>query len=253
MIRACAFDLGNTLVDDTALYDRAVEQMAHLLEERRVIDSRDRFAAIYDRINRATSLPFISHTFGELQFFRAAFDELGVTSLTAEEALCAYREIVIAQTSLRPAIRDGLVWLGEQSIQRAILSNERSGRVDGWLSATATRELFEIVFVSESVGVEKPHESFFSGALERIGVSAEEVLMFGDNTIADGACRNLGIRFVHVTVFATERWYFERGEVHEPDYVLSEISRASLKRCLSDLEPGQSFAEISGGASYGNT
>ncbi len=253
MIRACAFDLGNTLVDDTALYDRAVEQMAYLLEGQRVIDSRDRFVEVFDRINRTTEMPFISHTFGEPRFFQDTFDELGVTRLTAEEALNAYREIVIAETSLLPAIRDGLAWLGEQDVQRAILSNERSARVEGWFSATGTRELFDVVFVSENAGVEKPDERFFSGALEQIGVPAEELLMFGDNTIADGACRNLGIRFVHATAYATQRWYFERGDVHQPDYVLSEISPASLKHCLGDLEPDQSFDEISGGGSYGNT
>ncbi len=238
MIRACAFDLGNTLVDDTALYDRAVEQMAYLLEEQRVIDSRDRFVEVFDRINRTTDMPFISHTFGEPQFFQDTFDELGVTGLTAVEALSAYREIVIAGTFLLPAIRDGLAWLGEQGIRRAILSNERSARVEGWLSATGTRELFDTVFVSESAGVEKPDERFFAGALERIGVPADDILMFGDNTIADGACRNLGIRFVHATAYSTQRWYFEKGEEHQPDYVLPEITPAGLKRCLSDLEPG---------------
>ncbi|MCK4514209.1 MAG: hypothetical protein KAU31_03070, partial [Spirochaetaceae bacterium] len=95
-----------------------------MLEEQRVIDSRDRFVEVFDRINRTTEMPFISHTFGELHFFEKAFDELGVTRLTAEEALNAYREIVIAETSLLPAIRDGLAWLREQGVQRAILSNE---------------------------------------------------------------------------------------------------------------------------------
>jgi len=253
MIRACAFDLGNTLSDDTVLYDRAVEQMAHLLEERHIIESRDRFVEVFDRVNRTTDMPFVSHTFGESQFFRDTFDELGVKSLTAQEALTIYREIVIAGTSLLPAIRDGLVWMGDQGIRRAILSNERSARVEGWLSATGARELFDVVFVSESAGVEKPDERFFSGAIRQIGVPAEEILMFGDNTIADGACRNLGIRFVHVTAYSTQRWYFERGAVHQPDYVLSEITPAGLERCLSVLEPGQSFDETSGGPSYGNT
>lgn len=253
MIRGCAFDLGNTLADDTALYDRAVEKMARLLEERRIIHNRDRFAAVYDRIVRTADIPFVSHTFGERQFFRDTFDELGVTILTADEALSTYREIVIAETSVRQEVRDSLVWLREQGIRRAILSNERSARVEGWLSATGTGELFEVVFVSEAAGVEKPDERFFSGALERIGLPAEEVIMFGDNTIADGACQNLGIRFVHVTAYLTQRWYFESGDVHRPDYILSEITPAALQRCLSDLEPGQSFDEVSGGASYGNT
>ena len=253
MIRACAFDLGNTLVDDTALYDQTLQETAKLFEERRAISSSDRFVEVFDRINRTTEMPFISHTFGESQFFRDTFDELGVTSLTADEALRIYREIVISRTSLLPAIRDGVAWLGAQGIQRAILSNERSARVEGWFSATGARELFEFVSVSEGVGVEKPDERFFKAALERIGLPAEEVIMFGDNTIADGACQNLGIRFVHVTAYLTQRWYFESGDVHRPDYILSEITPAALQRCLSDLEPGQSFDEVSGGASYGNT
>jgi HAD superfamily hydrolase (TIGR01509 family) len=239
MIQACAFDLGNTLSDDTALYDRALAQIAQSLEDRHLVDSGQRFLSRFDQINRETTLPFISHTFGELQMFQTAFDELGVTGLSAEDGLKLYRETVIAQTTLEPQIEAGLRWLGELGIRRGLFSNERAARVDGWFSATGARNLFEMVFVSESAGVEKPDARFFELALKRMGLNANEVVMFGDNTIADGACRNLGMPFVHVTAFSTQRWYFEKGEPHQPDFVLAGISPSGLKRCLGELAPDQ--------------
>jgi FMN phosphatase YigB (HAD superfamily) len=188
----------------------------------------------YDEANSRAHFPFASHTFGEVSFFRDAFSAVGAADdVDPEEALAEYRRIVLEETRLEPEIRRALGFLGEAGILRAILSNERAARVEGFLSATASRELFEVVFVSERYGVEKPDRAFFDAALSEIGVAPQEALMFGDNTIADGACTEAGMPFVYVEAFATTRWYFERGGAHEPDYTISEITEASLRACLA--------------------
>ncbi len=233
MIRVCAFDLGNTLVDDAALYDRSLGRMAELLAERRVIDDASRFVSVYDRINAASQMPFVSHTFGEVEFFERSLAELGATGISAAEALSEYRRLVLEETRLEPEIRAALAFLGEVGLRRAILSNEREARVEGFLTATDSRSLFETVFVSERYGAEKPDRGFFEAALAEMGAVPEEVLMFGDNTIADGAARELGMGFVYVEAFATQRWYFERGEAYTPDFTLPAITVEGLRRCLA--------------------
>ena len=241
MIRACAFDLGNTLSDDTTLYDLALGRFSRVLAARGLVRDPARFVEIYDAANRATSEPFTSHTFGEQQMFATAFERLDVSGMSPEEGLQQYRDIIMAETTLHSDIRDGLEWLGGHGIARAILSNERSGRVESWLAATGSRRLFEVVFVSEDSGVEKPNPEFFRLALQRIGVAPAEVLMFGDNTIADGACQVLGIPFVHVTAFSTDRWYFERGQSRRPEFEIPAISPESLRRTLLHFDPARTL------------
>ena len=233
MIRVCAFDLGNTLVDDAALYDRSLGRMAELLAERGVIDDAARFVSVYDRINAASQMPFVSHTFGEAEFFERAFAELDAAGMSAADALSEYRRLVLEETRLEPDIRATLTFLGEAGLQRAILSNERQARVEGFLTQTDSRSLFETVFVSERYGAEKPDRGFFEAALAEIGAAPGEVLMFGDNTIADGAAQELGMGFVYVEAYATQRWYFERGEAYTPDFTLPAITVEGLRHCLA--------------------
>lgn len=238
MIRACAFDLGNTLSNDSALYDQALAELADWLLERGAVDDRERFIRVFERVNRETEIPYVSHTFGELSMFRAAFAELGMQNADPAEALERYRLLVRRHTALDAEIRRALSWLREQDVRLALLSNERTARVQAWFQATGTRALFDVVFVSESEGVEKPDLRYFTAALERIGVAPQELLMFGDNPIADGACKRAGIPFVHVTAFSTNRWYFERGDTEEPDAVLAAITITGLRSCIAQLDPG---------------
>ena len=48
--------------------------------------------------------------------------------------------------------------------------------------------------------------------------------MFGDNSIADGACKWEGLRFVLVTGYRSRSWYFERGDEFTPDYEIEFVT-----------------------------
>ena len=77
MLKVLAFDLGNTLTDDAKLLASAIKATAVRLQSLFPKGEADRFAEVYRRVNESTRLPFISHTYGELSFFEAAFRELG--------------------------------------------------------------------------------------------------------------------------------------------------------------------------------
>lgn len=233
MLRLCAFDLGNTLVNDSLLFHGAVRDISEWLVSRGAVQNPEEFRKVYDEINRQTFLPFISHTYGELMFFEKAFSWLGTNTVSAEEALLQYRRFLLDRTHLSPVLIDGLNYLRSRGLRLCVISNERTVRVTDFLKKTGLDPMFDGVFVSEEVGVEKPDERIFRLALDSFSLTGEEALMFGDNEIADGGCRSLGMFFVLVTEYKNRHWVWEGGSSHPPDYVMDRISRESLQKFFS--------------------
>jgi len=238
MLKACAFDLGNTLSDDTALLEASLADVAGWLQERNAIRDPAAFAATYRRVHEGIRTPFISHTFGEPEFFEQAFAELGVRDVEPAEALAWYRTRVLDRTRIDPELPPALAWLRTRGLRIGIVSNERTGRVEAFLDRTGLTACFDAVVVSEAVGVQKPDERIFRIALERLGTPAGETAMFGDSEVADGGCRRVGMPFVLVTQYRKSGWGWEAGGAHEPDYVLEKIARPHLERFLAAYDGG---------------
>jgi len=233
MIKACVFDLGNTLINDSLLSRNATEEMSRWLWERALIASEEDFLATFRRINHGTSKPFISHTFGEAEFFQKTFAELGVKDISAEEALETYRNLLMARMEPDPGIAETFTFLRERGIRIALLSNERTVRVDAYLEKTKLEPLFDAIVVSESIGVEKPDHRIFQEVLTRLDIRGEEAAMFGDNQIADGASKEWGFLFVLVTAYLNRDWVWEEGQPYPPDHVMGKITPAEMAEFLS--------------------
>ena len=231
-IRACVFDLGNTLIDDSLLSRNAAEDMSRWLQERALISSREDFLTTFRRINYGTHEPFISHTFGEAEFFQKTFDELAVKAISAEEALKRYRNLLLARIEPDLSIAETFKLLRDKSIRIALLSNERTIRVDSYLEKTKLGPFFDAIVVSESIGVEKPDHRIFQEVLTRLNVRGDEAAMFGDNQIADGASKELGFLFVLVTAYQNHDWVWEEGQPYQPDHVMGKITPADMAEFL---------------------
>jgi FMN phosphatase YigB (HAD superfamily) len=214
--KACVFDLGNTLINDSQITREATVAMGEWLFEHALIDSKEAFISTYTTINKDTIRPFISHTYGELEFFEKTLQQIGVTAISPEEALQKYREIVTAKFLPDRDIFETFQFLRERAIKIALLSNERVDRVDCYMEQTGFREFFET-------------------ALKRVKIPGKEMVMFGDNAIADGACKQLGITFVLVTGYKNNTWIWEEGEPHKPDYVIEKITRSALETLIKNL------------------
>lgn len=237
-INTCFFDLGNTLNNDALLTDRAVRAMGNRLKERGYIDSPETFVKTYSSVHEKIRTPFYSHTFGETEFFRITFDELGIEGLSPDTALSMYRDFVIEHTVADNQVVESLDFLSSRGVRCAILSNERSARVQAYLDATGLRPRFDAVIVSETVGAEKPNPEIFHEALRQMNIPREDAgtaLMFGDNSIADGACTQHGMVFVLVTGYRTRRWYFEQGEEYTPDYEIEYVTPEALFKLLDSI------------------
>ena len=234
-IKACAFDLGNTLINDTQLASETTRDMSEWLLNKSFIQSRKAFRSTFERINHGTRRPFISHTFGELEFFEKTFGELAVNAISAEAALNKYREILMQKIHPDKDIVDTLQLLRQENFRLALLSNESVARVDAYLDTTNMRVFFDTIIVSEGIGIEKPDLRFFQEALNRLDIKSEEMVMFGDNEIADGASKKLGIYFVLVKAYMTKDWIWENGNPHTPDYIMEKITKVNMAAFLNTV------------------
>jgi HAD superfamily hydrolase (TIGR01549 family) len=232
-IKACVFDLGNTLINDSLLSKNAAEEMSQWLRERALIRSEEEFLTTFRRINYGTKKPFISHTFGESEFFQTTFDELGVKGISADEALKTYRKLLMARMEPDLDIAETFKFLREKGIRIALLSNERTIRVDTYLEKTKLGPFFDAIVVSESIGIEKPDRGIFQEVLTRLNIRGDEAAMFGDNQIADGASREWGFLFVLVTAYLNHKWVWEEGQPYQPDHVMAKITPAEMAEFLS--------------------
>ena len=234
-IKVCAFDLGNTLINDTRLSKNATADMGQWLFNKSIIQSKQDFVATFERVNHRTEKPFISHTFGELSFFEETFEELAIHTITAEEALKKYREILMKKIQPDKDIVTAFQLLKENTIQIALVSNESAERVDAYMEKTNLGHFFDSIIVSARIGIEKPDLRIFQEVLNRLNIKGEEMVMFGDNQIADGASKKLGIFFVLVTDYMSRDWIWEKGNPHAPDYVMEKITRKNMEAFLNTI------------------
>ena len=166
-INAFGFDLGNTLINDTRIAQDAVADICTWLFENRHIQSKEAFLTTYTRINRDTKKPFISHTYSELEFFQKTFDDLVVSTISAVEALKKYREILIGKIHPDKDIVDAFRLIKARNMRIVLMSNESTERVNNYLKKTRLEPFFDVVVVSESLGVENPDSRFFQAALRQ--------------------------------------------------------------------------------------
>ena len=125
--------------------------------------------------------------------------------------------------------------LKEKNLRLALLSNESSERVDAYLKKTNLGHFFDAIIVSARIGIEKPDLRFFQEALNQLNLPGEEVAMFGDNKIADGAAKKLGIYFVLVTAYMNKSWIWEKGNPYQPDYIMEKITRKNVEVFLDKI------------------
>ena len=238
-VKVFGFDLGNTLINDTKLSKDAALEMGDWLFENAHVPSKEAFLATYTSINHGTKKPFISHTFGELDFFEKTFDELSVTTISASASLKKYRQVLMEKIQPDKDIVNAFQLIKERNIRIALMSNERSCRVEAYLEKTNLAPFFDAIIVSERIGVEKPDLGFFQKALHQLNIEGDQMVMFGDNEVADGACKQLGISFTLVTAYKDRGWIWEDGNPYQPDHVIDKITKKNMAKFLQMVSPPQ--------------
>jgi putative hydrolase of the HAD superfamily len=238
-VKACVFDLGNTLINDTRLSNEATADMGKWLADHAFISSQEAFVTTFEKVNHGMIKPFISHTFGELEFFEQTFKALAINTIAAQAALEKYREILHDKIHPDPDIVDTFQLLKQNNIQIALVSNERVARVEAYMAKTNLRYFFDAIIVSEGIGIEKPDPRIFQEASRQLNLKGEEMVMFGDNQIADGASKKVGIFFVLVTGYMNKGWIWEEGDPYRPDYIMEKVTPKNMAAFLKKVARNQ--------------
>lgn len=232
MIKGCAFDVGNTLINDTRLVQDTLENTADWLKRKGIIKQKKPFITTYNKINKFTFQPFISHTFGEEEFFQRTFEELGIKNISCKEVLQEYRRVLVNRTKPDNDVIEAFNFLRGKGIKIALLTNETVDRIEAFIRKTGLVNLLDSVVISEQVGMEKPNPAIFTKVSKRLGVKCEEIVMFGDNEIADGGAKRVGMKFVLVTTYKNPEWQWESGSTIQPDYVMEKVKKKEMENCL---------------------
>ena len=237
MLKVCAFDLGHTLINDSLVTKDSIRATARWLINRGISVPEQQFLSTYLEANKSTKRPFYSHTYGELEYFQTTFDVLSINrdSVSPKAALTKYRQILMENMVLDSEVLAGLKYAKSNGFRMAIVSNERTERVKVTVEKFGLDQIFDTVVVSEEVGSAKPELKIFRETLQRLGVAGDEVIMFGDNPTADGACKQLGMFFVLVTVY--KNMYSDCAETLSPapDYTIEKITESSMQTFLDSI------------------
>lgn len=181
--KAILFDLDDTLFDHqrasgialrmmharfapTLLFDAFSRKHSEVLEEFHQHFLRGKYTLDQARLARMKSL-------------FAAF-ELDIDDDSALRVASLYREQHQANRALVPGARELLDALHGQS-RLGIVTNNSTVEQHEKLRALDIARYFDIIVISEDVGVTKPDPRIFEIALERIGARADESVFVGDS------------------------------------------------------------------------
>jgi putative hydrolase of the HAD superfamily len=114
----------------------------------------------------------------------------------ATEFAEAYLKIVPKHCALMPNAREVLEFL-KPNHKLYIITNGFKELQYRKLRNSDIEHFFDKVFISETVGYQKPHLSFFEHILEETGAKKEECLIIGDDMKTDiQGAKNIGIACV---------------------------------------------------------
>jgi HAD superfamily hydrolase (TIGR01549 family) len=197
VIRAVLFDL-----DDT-LFDHRGASRAALAEVHRRHATGSEFAAFerhHARILEELHLEVLAGARdlddARRERFRRVFAEIGI-ELSAEDAVgvaAAYRAGYLPSWRAVEGARDLVAAIGERA-RVGVISNNLMEETRDKLAFCDLAPLVSTVVVSGDERISKPDPRIFHVALDRLGVTCDEAVMFGDSWAADiiGAAR-AGIR-----------------------------------------------------------
>lgn len=194
MLRAVIFDLDNTLIDFTAMKERAVESAVDAMIDAGLPmdreEARRKIYAIYEREGIEYQRVFDD-------FLVQALGEIDYKVLAS--GIVAYRRAREASLVPYTHVAMTLVDLLKRGLRLAVVSD--APRREAWLRLCYLQlhHLFDLVITFDDTGHRKPSPVPFRRALSDLGVTPDQTLMVGDWPERDmvGAAK-VGIR----TVFA---------------------------------------------------
>ena len=222
MLRAVLFDIDDTLFPTTKFAGRArrraVDAMVHAGLD---VDPEAAYQEL-DEVVREFSSNY-GHHFDKLVLRLGARLKPGVhPAIVIASGICAYHA---AKEHIRPypdAVRV-LAALGTTGLQRGVVTNGLTVKQAEKLVRLGLERAFSpnAIFISEELGVAKPHPKIFSIACDSLGIDPSQVLYVGDHPRRDvDPAHEAGL---HTCLRRGEGRHVEEPGVHEPDVAVDTL------------------------------
>ena len=212
VVEGLIFDLDNTLLDRQAVFARVASRFydEHLSASSSV--TRE------DAVRKMVEWDGDGYT-NKQDVFSHWLDEWPEAGLDMESLIAWYRSETRRQVQPDLKVNQYLAYLNERRLPWGIVTNGSSSQHNKCRAAGLT-QLAPFTIVSEEVGYAKPDPRIFSDALNAMGISSPDRVMFvGDNPVADidGAKR-----------FGMKAAWVRRGREYpagllSPDYVVDYV------------------------------
>lgn len=228
-VEAVLFDIGNTLIDATALASEALRLSAELITtEYPQVTSAD-FMSAYLSVDRRTEGPSVNHLFSDVSIVRGVFDVLGVRSSPALEwrLLSSYRQHIRDRLKIDPSVVEVFACLRSRGLTIGVVTDGTTTEQLEQLDCLGVIDYVSAVVTSQEMGVEKPSLRLFEEALLRVGANAEATVMVGDDMLRDiwGASQ-AGMHTILVTRYSH---LIDRDDLvaDPPDHEIESVSEVT--------------------------
>lgn len=201
-LKAVLFDLDDTLYDHL----HSVEQGLVTLREHYPLlcsvalgELERRYCAALERLHTQLLQGELTQQESRTRRMQSVFSTFGV-ELDAKQAWAAFEVFRRGYASAQRCVAGSqrlLESLRQAGLRMAIVSNNLVSEQIPKLKRLGIHEYFEVISISEEVGVAKPEARIFHVTLDRLGLSHREVVMVGDSLDSDIAgAQALDIRSV---------------------------------------------------------
>lgn len=233
---AVLFDYGNTLEMDpfNTILKRHKQDFLDILQRHGYGSLM--FPEYWQRANKEMNWKYASHFSQEEPFIQRALEAYNVPAakrtVLAPKILTAYRRFLTQHRTKYPnkfIVKEVLTSLKEKKKLRGILSNDREWAPRSCMETYGVLDLFNNIFTSESIGLEKPDPKIFEHVCDAMATEPEDMCYVGDDPVRDIQCpKQLGIKtvlFVPPGKYKqSESWRDYNAKISErPDAVITDL------------------------------
>lgn len=201
MIRLIFWDVDGTVLDFHAAQKDAIRAC---FEEFRLGECTDEMLAVYNELNneawRRLERKEITKEECLLSRFEKFFTGYGIPTDCVKEFNASYQIRLGDFPVFHKNAKETLLKLKAEGIPQFAVTNGTYAAQNKKLRTTGLIDIFDEVFISDVIGIEKPDPRFFAPALKAAetyvpGIRKEEILIVGDSLTSDmQGGLNIGIR-----------------------------------------------------------
>lgn len=218
-VTAILFDVGDTLHDLTNYTSIARKILIEKLVDQGVpIVDVNKSQKLFEEIIRRHAKPHTDRFFLEVDFFEKLFEEMDakVDARLLNFALVIYRGILRSFITPSAVVISTLSTLKGKAYKLGVVTDGSIDSTYEILMRLGITEFFDVIVVSEEVGIEKPNPKIFQEALIRLNARPSETMIVGDSLERDiKGGKQLGMVTVLIQRYQLRK---NRETKVEPDY-----------------------------------